>query len=480
MSSHISHNELQPVCWHDRMGRSTRCRPGSEISDIVYLHPLAGPPGTQLAAFLGDGLETLAAQRGAMEPSGRVIAEVTGPDSLISGAASDLPAGPARAEAIALRLFERGFELRWADPVVVPNLRSLLRLCRARGRASVKLLRADPSLARRMQIGSWFETRWRTRLLRRVVCTVRGRALRFLAARSQRWLVVATDLAFWVGVHEESTAREWRLVSRSSYVALLYHRFASELKPGQDRINVSPARFKRHLLALRIAAFRPLTAEHTLAFHTGAVEQLPSRSFSITVDDALADCVIPLMRSANWHPQLFVCTRELGGSAYWIDGEPVATWDDIDGLATAGVAIGSHGRHHVRLTRVGAGDRTAELAGSLSDLRQRIARSIPVFAFPNGDHDPAVCAAARLAGYRAAYTTQKGRNGWGTDPYRLRRVSVHAHDGALAVLWKLTTGEALPRPWLRARTLRLWTLDRSPALQGAHLPGRVIGRTRSD
>jgi hypothetical protein len=74
-----------------------------------------------------------------------------------------------------------------------------------------------------------------------------------------------------------------------------------------------------------------------------------------------------------------------------------------------------------------------------------------VIAYPNGDHDNAVCAATQAAGYDLAYTTEKGRNHADTDPYRLRRVSIHAADGALAALWKATAGEGLPQTWLRLR-----------------------------
>ena len=44
-------------------------------------------------------------------------------------------------------------------------------------------------------------------------------------------------------------------------------------------------------------------------------------------------------------------------------------------------------------------------------------------------------------------------NGAGTDVYRLRRVSVHGHDGVAAVLWKVLTGEALPPLWLTLRAV---------------------------
>ena len=89
--------------------------------------------------------------------------------------------------------------------------------------------------------------------------------------------------------------------------------------------------------------------------------------------------------------------------------------------------------------------------GSLAELREQVPTAAAVIAYPNGDHDEAVCRATEEAGYEAAFTTEKGRNDAATDVFRLRRVSVHGADGALAVLWKVITGEALPGWWLRLR-----------------------------
>jgi peptidoglycan/xylan/chitin deacetylase (PgdA/CDA1 family) len=248
--------------------------------------------------------------------------------------------------------------------------------------------------------------------------------------------------------------RALRRLDGRSYVALVYHRFAGELKPGQERIDISPRRFARQLRVLRLLGFRALDVETILAFHAGEISRLPRRSVAITVDDAIVDCVEPLRRHARWRPQLFVPTAELGASAHWIDGEPVATWEQVRALADAGVAIGSHTRHHRRLTQLGAGERREELTGSLAELRERLPSPMAILAYPNGDHDEAVCREAREAGYAAAFTTEKGRNDAATDPFRLHRVSVHGADGALAVLWKATTGRGLPGWWLRLR--RQW------------------------
>lgn len=246
-------------------------------------------------------------------------------------------------------------------------------------------------------------------------------------------------------------AAERSRFSGRSYVALVYHRIAGEGKPGQERIDIAPRRFARQLLVLRLLGFKPLSVEEILAFHAGRVEQVSRRGVAITVDDAIADCVEPLRRQAGWLPQLYVPTGESGGSAHWLDGEPVADWEQLAELAQAGVRIGSHTRHHRRLTTLAGEELAAELAGSLAELRARIPAPIEVLAYPNGDHDAAVCEATREAGYAAAFTTEKGRNDAASDRFRLKRVSVHAADGALAVVWKAWTGQGLPPLWLRLR-----------------------------
>lgn len=246
---------------------------------------------------------------------------------------------------------------------------------------------------------------------------------------------------------------ERRRLRGRSYVVLVYHRFAGELKPGQERIDIAPRRFARQLRALRLAGFRPVSPEEIVAFHDGSLEAVPGRGIAITVDDAIADCIGPLRRHAGWEPQLFVPTAELGGAAHWLDGEPVASWEQLAELARAGVRIGSHTRHHRRLTTLGGEERNDELAGSLADLRAQLPQAMDLLAYPNGDHDDAVCGAAREAGYAAAYTTEKGRNDADTDRFRLKRVSVHGADGAPAVLWKAWTGQGLPPLWLRLRRL---------------------------
>jgi peptidoglycan/xylan/chitin deacetylase (PgdA/CDA1 family) len=112
-----------------------------------------------------------------------------------------------------------------------------------------------------------------------------------------------------------------------------------------------------------------------------------------------------------------------------------------------GVRVGAHARTHRPLAGLGPSELEDEVGGSLEDLRARLGDPLPVLAYPNGSHDEAARAATVSAGFRAAWTTIKGRNGIGTDRWCLRRISVHANDGPIAVLWKVATGET--PPWRR-------------------------------
>ena len=175
----------------------------------------------------------------------------------------------------------------------------------------------------------------------------------------------------------------------------------------------------------------------------------------VTVDDGTADCETPLSEHVETAPQLFVSTREVGGSAAWLDGEPLLSWDDLEQLSRRGVSIGAHARTHRPLAGLGADELANEVGGSLADLQERLPDGLAVFAYPNGSHDEDVRTAAVSAGFRAAWTTEKGRNGVGTDAWCLRRIAVHAGDGRIAVLWKVADGRAAALATMSLRRIDL-------------------------
>src|SRR5438067_7227311 len=205
-----------------------------------------------------------------------------------------------------------------------------------RGRTAVEALRADPAALAGTEAGAWFEAGWKRRIARRLLVRL-PRPLR------------PRDVAFWAGVRAAATRDEWRRLTRSSYVALCYHRLAGEAKDGQERLDLPSELFARQLRLLRLLRFRPLAPDELVAFHTGERLGLPPRSFVVTADDAFRDVVEPFLRHADTWPVAFVPTQEVGGRSWWAGDEPVASWDELGRLAAAGVGLGSHTRRHASL-----------------------------------------------------------------------------------------------------------------------------------
>lgn len=394
------------------------------------LHSVAGPGGVTDAAHL------VAAHRALVGPFDKIVHRITADPAALEDAARGLPDGAARAEALAVRLQRLGASLDWGEPDELAGPEALLELARARGRSSVEVFRADPTLLTQMQLGAWCQSTVRHRLARRVPLPRRG---------PSALLRAATDRAFWSEARQAATADEWRRLT-TSYGALVYHRLAGDGKPGQERVDLDPRRFAAQLRWLRRLGYRPLTPEQLLAFHEDGVSP-PRRAFVITVDDGTADCGGPLAVHGEAAPQLYVSTAEVGGTAHWLDGEPLLSWEEVENLVRMGVRVGAHARTHRPLAGLEPSELADEVARSLDDLRARLGDPLQVLAYPNGSHDEAVRAATVAAGFRAAWTTIKGRNGIGTDKWCLRRISVHANDGPIAVLWKVATGE--PPPWRR-------------------------------
>jgi peptidoglycan/xylan/chitin deacetylase (PgdA/CDA1 family) len=415
---------------------------------MVVLHGMKAPPGSRLARSL-ERAEAAKGLRPLVGPFREPIARLSGPAPLIEGEGKDLPEGAAKPEALAVRLRRRGIELSWGEPEILPSVCSYFEACRERGTSSVEIVRADPSLLTELQLGSFFNVYWPSRVLRRALSSAPAMLRRRFPSAA------AAYSAFWAGARSAATDDEWARLTRSSYVVLMYHILAGDRIPGEERLDVDPAMFRRQLRWLRRLGFRPLSSEELARFHLDPSATLPRRSFALTADDGFRDAVAALHDHLSAKPQMFVNTASVGGVASFADDRALASWDELRELAAAGASIGSHSRTHGRLAHSPSELLDEELAGSLRELRAQVPAAAPLLAYPHGSHDKRVRAAAQRAGYRAAFTTETGCNGAGTDPYCLRRISVKDWDGPVSVLWKTMTGEQVPLVWSQcARWLR--------------------------
>jgi peptidoglycan/xylan/chitin deacetylase (PgdA/CDA1 family) len=157
----------------------------------------------------------------------------------------------------------------------------------------------------------------------------------------------------------------------------------------------------------------------TLTLAAAAQGTPPRRSVVLTFDDGcrcFQDHALPELQARGMTATLFVVSRELGGTNRWDHEAGERTEEllgsgDLHRLATAGIEIGSHGRHHRDLTACTEEELRDELQGSRADLEAMLDVPVRTFCYPYGHVDDRVRAAARAAGYLAA-------------------VSIHAQPGA--------------------------------------------------
>jgi peptidoglycan/xylan/chitin deacetylase (PgdA/CDA1 family) len=106
-------------------------------------------------------------------------------------------------------------------------------------------------------------------------------------------------------------------------------------------------------------------------------------------------------------------------------GASVLTWKQLRQLSSEGLTLGSHTRTHPLMTQITPEQMREEVQGSQEDLQREIGACLPIFCYPNGNHNDAVVRVLREQGIRLAFTTLSGPNKLGSsDPLRLHRTVI--------------------------------------------------------
>ncbi|MBL8876067.1 MAG: polysaccharide deacetylase family protein [Phycisphaerae bacterium] len=171
------------------------------------------------------------------------------------------------------------------------------------------------------------------------------------------------------------------------------------------RYAVSPVEFEKQLEYLQAQGYTTIDT-HTLdhAIRTG--DPLPPKSVMLTFDDGWETqftIVYPLLKARGMVGVFFVHTGAIGdrpGAAM--------SWDDVCRMEDDGMDIESHTVTHPSLPQVGPDALARELADSRSTLEARLGRPITALAYPFGDFTDREVEAARVAGYRIAFSTEVG------------------------------------------------------------------------
>ncbi len=89
--------------------------------------------------------------------------------------------------------------------------------------------------------------------------------------------------------------------------------------------------------------------------------------------------------------------------------------------------VGSHGCSHVPFTQLSSEELEAQLRVSRDRIAAETGAAVQDLAYPNGDCDGAVAQSTGAAGYRMAFSTERGFVASSDDRHRLRRINIHEH-----------------------------------------------------
>ena len=198
-------------------------------------------------------------------------------------------------------------------------------------------------------------------------------------------------------------------------------------------LTVSPTLFEEQLESLADSGIQTVTLDR-LFEHLEGRQPLPTRAVALTFDDGYADnyeVAFPLLKKHGMVGTFFVTTGLVGRPGYM-------TWEQLEELAAAGMAIEAHSISHADLTKVAPTQLASELAVPKQQIEERLSRPARFLAYPGGRFDPTVIRAARAAGYKAAVTTQHGLRHTAAGPYELGRVRVRGTESVEQLVAKLT------------------------------------------
>jgi peptidoglycan/xylan/chitin deacetylase (PgdA/CDA1 family) len=179
-------------------------------------------------------------------------------------------------------------------------------------------------------------------------------------------------------------------------------------------LSTTPARLERQVRLLLDRGYRPAT-------FTEAVAAPPaSRTVAVTFDDgyrSVIELAFRVLSAFGFPGTVFVPTSFVGSDApmawpgieHWLGGPyegelRCMSWDQLAELDAAGWEIGSHSHTHPRLPILADEALAEELAQSRELCAERIGKPCRSLAYPFGEHDERVVAAAARAGYTAGAT----------------------------------------------------------------------------
>jgi peptidoglycan/xylan/chitin deacetylase (PgdA/CDA1 family) len=231
--------------------------------------------------------------------------------------------------------------------------------------------------------------------------------------------------------------RRLSMRNRLRPLVLCYHAISDG---WEDVLAVPLSALEQQLQRVLARGYRPVRAGEAVAGSGNLVH--------VTFDDAFRSVgtALPLLERLGVPATVFACPAFAAGDGTFDvpelapqltrNSEHLATmsWPELRDLVERGFEVGSHTVTHPHLTKLEDQELLRELRESREHLEDELAVRCRFLAYPYGEENERVRAAARSSGYEAAFALPG--NQAAADLYAVPRVGVWRSDGSLRVTVK--------------------------------------------
>jgi len=212
------------------------------------------------------------------------------------------------------------------------------------------------------------------------------------------------------------------LVPRCVVPILMYHSVDSG---SGNTLKVTPKNFEKQIAFLSKQKYDVISL-NDLVDGIKQNRKFSSKTVVITFDDGFKDNYInafPVLARHKMPAAIFLITSYIGNNKDYL------TWDQVRLMMDNGIDFGGHTKNDIYLP--GAHSEAVivdEITGSKRDIEQNTNKEVNFFCYPIGGFNDKIKDIVKVSGYKAACTTNRGRDRYNRDVYELNRVKITNSD----------------------------------------------------
>jgi peptidoglycan/xylan/chitin deacetylase (PgdA/CDA1 family) len=164
--------------------------------------------------------------------------------------------------------------------------------------------------------------------------------------------------------------------------------------------------------------------------------KLPRNSLAITFDDGYMDNYVyayPILKKYHFPATIFIITNKSVSEGFIGPEEMLQMQED-------NISFGSHSKSHQYLPELKDEQLRDEIFNSKKELEEKIGSEVKYFCYCLGGFSDKIIDMVKEAGYRGAFTTNRGKGRFNKNIYALKRVKISNADTNPLRMWGKLSG----------------------------------------